>query len=56
MAKAKKRAKRRLRCTSCGKLDETVKKRIDPFDADVNNTETEVVWCDDCTDERAADV
>ena len=48
--------KRRKRCEYCGKLRNDVSKTVDPCDYDVNDETNIVVICDECYDERAADI
>lgn len=48
-------AKRR-RCQECRELKEDVKKRLDPFDAEVHGMESYMVMCSDCEHARAQEV
>ena len=45
-----------MKCDSCGKEDDTVHKTIDPYQADVNDTEVEYILCDECYRDRADDI
>jgi hypothetical protein len=45
-----------LSCENCGKKDGTVHVRIDPFMNEIHEVEEEVIWCDNCTSERAEEI
>lgn len=45
-----------LTCEDCGKMDETVKATLCPYDLDINGIETEVNLCPNCEYERAMDI
>jgi hypothetical protein len=44
------------KCEGCGELKYGVVKGIDPYDQDINNTETEVEWCEDCYQAACDDI
>ena len=43
-------------CQFCGKCDETVFETIDPYAADVDNEEIDVIICQKCYAERVDDI
>lgn len=52
----KKNKKKYLTCQNCGAKDETVQVTYDPYALDVNDETIEVIICDYCYGERAADI
>jgi hypothetical protein len=45
-----------LKCEYCGKEDDTVRDRFDPYDYEINDIKREIVICDDCYQQRADDI
>jgi len=43
-------------CSECGRYKEDVRKRVDPYSADILDKITMLTMCDDCTDERAREI
>lgn len=52
----KKKNRRLFKCYFCGKQDKTVKRKVDPYDADVNNKTIMRYMCDRCEQDRRDDI
>lgn len=44
------------RCSVCGETKPDVRKRVDPYEEDVNNRTVRRNLCDDCEAQLAADI
>jgi len=48
-----KKAKRRKRCTRCKELKPDVRRRVDPYEEDLNGVTVMIVVCDGCSKDLA---
>jgi hypothetical protein len=53
--KTKKKSKHKT-CKKCGVKNKTVKRRVEPYKADLYNEIEMVVWCDSCTEKAAEEI